>query len=134
MKLSRTFPIFLVLIVLCLFLGSCMTFFINSIPDFREINYQVTGGSKVTIRYTDKDGDIQELKDQPIPWSKTFNAKINQKKPFLALIVLDNQELSDNLTAAIYVDGILIESSSEKNEFGFTRADGFIYQQKPVEK
>ncbi|MCL2294678.1 MAG: MmpS family transport accessory protein [Spirochaetes bacterium] len=103
----------MILIVFSLFIvAGC-----GSSPITVEIKYEVTGTvPSANITYQNFTGATDTLTGFALPWSKTFTVTIDRHRSFHAHVRAGNST-TGSLTANIYVNGILVRTSTNSGSF-----------------
>jgi hypothetical protein len=75
-----------------------------------EYSVTSTGFPSVTILYNDENGEGVEI-NTTAPWSVSFDL-FTSDRPFVAAIRVSNNDLTENATAFIYEDGVVVASDT----------------------
>lgn len=113
--------LFAVAVILVLFTVDFVRMTVEEHRQF-SISYEVTGSVPVArISYFAGDYHQREI-EEPLPWRITFQAT---RKGMISVIASTMGEYG-SVTASVYVDGALIETSTGIGPLGLASADAFI--------
>lgn len=93
------------------FVTGCM------VPITVEVKYEVTGSvPRANITYVNFTGATNRLTDVELPWSTLFTVTIDRHRSFSSRVSATNFT-DGSLTANIYVNGILVKTSTDSGSF-----------------
>jgi len=89
--------------------------------DWYKVEYKVTGTtSSVSLTYSDSNEGTAQESDVAIPWTYTFNAKVDH---FL-YISAQNQEDSGSVTTTIYTHGSVFKTTTSTGAYVIATSSG----------
>ena len=108
--------------VLCITLAASLS--LSSCDLFKhDIKYEVTGSApSVSLTYENSSGGTSQTTGTPLPWTYTFSGKPGD---FL-YVSAQNDGASGSVTATIYENGSVVQTSTSSGAYVIATASGSI--------
>jgi len=75
---------------------------------------------------SNKNGDTEQHDNVPLPWNTEFSVDIKKDSYFFAYISVQNNSMSGNVTATIFIDGEEFKSATNTGGYVIATASGSV--------